>query len=56
MNRAERVAVVFIVVVVAGIFLLFVGALRCEQRLLNECLADGYKHWECVSMLRGRTR
>jgi hypothetical protein len=48
------------VFIISGVVLVLIlvgtiGSVIREARLHAECRADGYKDYECVSILRGRT-
>lgn len=47
--------ILIIAVVLGGTGLLVHSANKEEARLMTQCLADGRKEYECVSMLRSNT-
>lgn len=43
------------VALIAFLIAIGVSSSRAQQELMKQCLADGHKKYECVSMLRSNT-
>ena len=49
-----RYVIAAILVVVGGLLWLFCALADNETKIINECMADGNKYYQCIAMMRGR--
>jgi len=52
LDHGEKILGFFLVFLLIGLTFGFYFSVQNDQRLIKQCLADGRKEYECVSMLK----